>query len=142
MKEIKIIDTPLKTKMVEINLENATNNEKIQKEDVKEALDLLYGTKVEIVSFKANISTPTLQEDIINDYIFKLNVNGKEEIALNFACCFLKYSDAKKLTDKNAEANVKECLKILRKDRYLKHPLYYNDYAAKLVEKFKHTQID
>lgn len=141
MKEIKLIDTPLNTKMVEINLENASDNEKITKEDIQEALNMLYDCNVEILEYKLNTYAPQLQEDIINDYIFKLRVNGKEKVALNYACCFLTYEDSKKLVDSNAKENVLGCLKALRKDRYLRHPLYYNDYAEQLVEKFKATQI-
>lgn len=137
MKAIKIFDTPLNTKMVEINLENADDDEKITKSDIQDALNLLYDTIVEIKGLKINNATPALQEDILQDYIFKLNVNGKEEVALNFACCFLKYDDCKKLADTNALENAKESLKILRAKRYERHPLYYNDYAKQLVEKFK-----
>lgn len=141
MKILKFFNTPLDTRMVEINLENAEKDERIDKNDIQDALNLLYGTDVKIDSFIANVTTPTLQEDIINDYIFFVNVNGKDDIVLNFACCFLTYKACEKLASTNARENVTECLKMLRGDRFKTHPLYYSDYADKLIEKFKTTAL-
>lgn len=140
MKVIKEIQTPLNTKMVEINLENA-KDEKITKQDIQDALNMLYNANVEILEYSLNTFAKQLQGDILNDYIFKLKVNNKNEVALNFACCFLTYNDCKKLTDSNALSNVSGCLKALRNERYDRHPLYYKDYAKQLVDKFKATKI-
>lgn len=139
MIEIKEIKTPLDTKMIEINLERADSNN-ITQEHIQKALDLLLQKGEKVIHTQINNATPQLQGEILNDYIFTTDNNGKKDYIVNFACCFLRYSDAKKLAANNGILQALQALQALRGDRFSTHPLYYKDYAKLLYEKQIATQ--
>lgn len=136
MKKFNVIQTPNNTQMVEIDLQEAQDI-RLSRDDFLHALYVLYGGEVEILEMIENNLHASLQDDITYDYVIKVRTNSLIKYAYNFACCFIDSDEAQKLTADNELENIKEALKILRKERYSTHPLYYNDYADSILLKFR-----
>ena len=142
MIKINLFDTPLNTKMVEININEAKSDENITTETIKAALDKLYNENIEILEIKENNATPHLLPDILIDYKIHVKTSKGRRVVLNFACCFIDYEDAKKLfISKNTLDNTTLILKNLKPAKVLTHPLYFTQYAELIIDKFKNTKL-
>lgn len=140
MKKIHKILVASNTPIVEINLQQAIHDREITLEDITKALELLYGNRIDAIKLK-DVYIEPLQEEIIRDYILSFNIDNTPYIAYNFACCFIDSKDADSLFGKNEEEafnNVMQTLKILRQQDFNEHPLYYTNYAKKIIQTYKH----
>lgn len=140
MKKIHKILVASNTPIVEINLQQAIHDREITLEDITKALELLYDNKINALKLH-DMAIQPLQENIIRDYILSFSINDKSYYAYNFACCFIDSKDADSLFGKNEEEafnNVMQTLKILRQQDFNEHPLYYTNYAKKIIQTYKH----
>lgn len=136
---LALIPTPHNTKMAAIILDNALRNELIEKKHVEEAVRLLYGKSARITKIAINNSAPHLEQSVCLDYCIEVESEGKKHTMYNFACCFLDSKDCKKLHENNALENIMQCLKNMRAERVMQHPLYYKEYAKSILAKFEAT---
>lgn len=134
MNRIEKIKVAKDVELVEVRVSFSIQDRVITDEDISNALAMLYDKEmIEIVNTTPLQDSLTLET--IKDYLWELKVNGENKICYNFGCCFIDSEDAIKLANDGVlKDNIIESLRILRGSNFDEHPLFFNDYADRIVK--------